>query len=185
MSCSHLWGQDAIVALFETALVFLVVGGRSCSCRDGWPCRVYLSFSKGHLSLSLYLSLALYFGSTLVSATDRRSQHVVNIFNGSASAAVCSRSQLNPRQTEKNLVWYKLYHELSRWCLYTVHGLVDPYLSNTLDVLLYDEVHWQRSRSSRGVRTFNLMEIALRQFYFPFFFFSCYETKKELSAYFV
>lgn len=25
--------------------------------------------------------------------------------------------------------------------LYTVHGLVDLYLSNTLDVLLYDEVH--------------------------------------------
>lgn len=56
--------------------------------------------------------------------------------------------------------------------LYTVHGLVDLYLSNTLDVLLYDEVHWQQLCSYRDVPTFNLVEIALRQL-----FHICYETK--------
>lgn len=56
--------------------------------------------------------------------------------------------------------------------LYTVHGLVDPYLSNTLDVLLYDEVHWQQFCSNWDVPTFNLVEIALRQLLQI-----CYETK--------
>lgn len=48
-------GVWKLTILFEMASVIVVVGGWSCSSRDGWPCRVYLSFSKGHLSL--YLSL--------------------------------------------------------------------------------------------------------------------------------
>lgn len=39
------------------------------------------------------------------------------------------------------------------------------YFSNFLDVLLYDEVRQQQSRSNRGVPFLNLMEIALRQLF--------------------
>lgn len=114
---------------------YINIFGQSCSCRDGWPCRVYLSFSKGHLSLSFYLSFSLSLSGLLfwVSSGFCHGQSpcwrhylyllYINIFNGSpccafgrtASALVCSRSRLNPYQTEQNLVWYKLYHELSRW----------------------------------------------------------------------
>lgn len=69
--------------------------GQSCSCRDGWPCRVYLSFSKGHLSLSLsiYLSLALWpfiLGQlwhllqtdNIRTSVNQKHVCIVNIFNG-------------------------------------------------------------------------------------------------------
>lgn len=103
--CSHSWFSVLLnmavwrtIILFEMTSVILAVGGWVCSCRDGWPCRVYLSFSKGHLSLylSLSVSLALCSGSVQVSATDR--EHLVHHVNGyvTLTCTVCSRSWLNP-----------------------------------------------------------------------------------------